>query len=64
MNTRDDAIRTIATAITDNAAPGHDAAGGTVLCLTEAVMGVTAGLFAIAGSLEKIAEVIEANDHD
>lgn len=36
--------------------PGHDAAGGTVVSLTEAIMGVTAGLMAIARALDKLAD--------
>jgi hypothetical protein len=38
---------------------GKDAAGGTVGCLTEAVMGVTAGLMAIAAAINHLAEVEE-----
>jgi pyruvate/oxaloacetate carboxyltransferase len=49
----------IANAITPlNAAPGHDATGGTVDSLTEAVMGVTAGLQAIASAIESLAEAV------
>jgi hypothetical protein len=48
------AIRLLAHAITASAAPGHDAQGGTVDSLTEAVMGMTAALTEIAGRLESL----------
>jgi len=51
-----DAIQKLATAIKPNAAPGHDEMGGTVDSLTEAVMGVTAGLNAIAEAIDGLAE--------
>lgn len=40
---------------------GHaaeDASGGFVASLTEAVMGVTAGLFKIAGAIDALAEAV------
>lgn len=40
------------------AAPGHDATGGAVDSLTEAVMGVTAGLVRVADAMGNIAEAI------
>ena len=40
------------------AAPGKDAAGGAVLSLTEAVMGVTAGLCRIADAVNNLAEAV------
>ena len=44
--------------------PGNDATGGTVLSLTEAVMGVTAGLMAIAEAINAhdsgMSDVVEA----
>ena len=52
------ALRRIADAITVNVGPGHDEAGGHIECLTEAVMGVTAGLCRIASALEAIAAAI------
>lgn len=52
----------IAEAITPQAAPGHDAAGGTVASLTEAVMGVTGGLCRIAGAIESLAEAVASAD--
>lgn len=55
-------ISKVANAITEPAAPGHDATGGRVGCLTEAVMGMTAALMAISNSLDGIAEAIR--DHE
>ena len=50
------AIYALAGAISpNNAARGEDAAGGTVGSLTEAVMGVTAGLCRIADSVQSLA---------
>ena len=42
-----------------DAMPGHDAAGGTVDSLTEAVMGITAGLVRIAEALHRLADAHE-----
>ena len=39
-------------AISSDAAPGTDAAGGHIACLTEAVMGITAGLYRVAEAIE------------
>lgn len=53
----------IAQAITpQNAAAGHDATGGHVESLTEAVMGVTHGLCMIASSISSLAEAIRERD--
>ena len=41
-----------------SALPGHDAAGGRVDSLTEAVMGVTAGLCRIADAIEALATAV------
>lgn len=41
-----------------NAAPGRDANDGTVGCVTEAIMGITGGLFRIAHAIEDLAEAI------
>jgi len=52
-------IGCVAGAITPHdTVPGHDAAGGTVASLTEAVMGNTAGLMAIAQAIETLAEAV------
>ena len=54
--------RAVANSITPRAAVGgKDATGGHVESLTEAVMGVTAGLCRIADALEKVADAI--TDH-
>lgn len=51
------ALRTIALALYDDAAsPGTDESGGRVGCVTEALMGVTAGLFAIASAIRERGE--------
>lgn len=47
-----DGLKTIANSITANAIPARDESGGVVGSLTEAVMGVTSGLFAIAHAIE------------
>ena len=49
----------IARSITDDAGPGHDATGGTVACLTEAIMGITAGLSEIASAINRLADAHE-----
>mgnify|MGYP003440306591 CR=1 FL=1 len=49
----------IANAIADQSAwPGEDETGGKVRCLTEAVMGVTAGLCRVAESISDLAEAV------
>lgn len=54
-----DGLRSIAGAITPlGAMPGRDESGGHIASLTEAVMGVTAGLYAIANALWDVAEAI------
>ena len=53
----------IARAIAADAAPGRDAAGGSVESLTEAVMGVTAGLVQIADAIGRLADAVGAQ-HD
>jgi hypothetical protein len=53
-------IKAVANAITPiGAAPGQDAGGGYVGSLTEAVMGVSGGLFAIAGAIDRLAAAIQ-----
>lgn len=52
-------LASVARAITAQAVPGRDAAGGHVESLTESVMGVTAGLMAIASALDRLADVAE-----
>jgi hypothetical protein len=56
-----DALTAIANAITPRAAlRGRDAAGGAVESLTEAAMGITAGLVQIAEALNNVADAIRA----
>ncbi len=61
--TMDELIRayySVANSIKDQSAErGRDASGGAVGCLTEAVMGVTAGLMAIASAINRLAEIEE-----
>ena len=54
-----DAVRTVRGAITPsgNHAP-KDASEKHVDSLTEAVMGITAGLYAVAGAIENLAEAV------
>ncbi len=48
----------IAIAITPNGTAGNDEAGGHVESLTEAVMGITAGLHKIAEAIESLAAAV------
>ncbi len=48
-------LRSVSQAITAAVEPANDAAGGRVGSLTEAVMGVTAGLCKIADAIESLA---------
>ena len=52
------AIQSIGYAIAANAAPGHDAMGGTVGCATEAIMGVTAALVRMGEAISEVAEAM------
>lgn len=53
-------VRNVANAISPlDASMGHDETGGTVASLTEAVMGVTAGLCKIAEAIGWVAEQFE-----
>lgn len=55
------AARSVAHAITPlDASPGHDAAGGTVASLTEAIMGVSVGLHSIADAIIELSEAVHA----
>ena len=49
-------LHQISNAITPVAIPGTDAGGGHVECLTEAVMGITGGLHAIADAINRKTE--------
>lgn len=44
--------------ITAQASPGTDETGGHVECLTEAVMGITSGLFKIADAIRELADAV------
>ncbi len=55
-------VKGVYEAITVTAAAGTDAAGGHVSCLTEAVMGITAGLFSIAAALESVADALASKE--
>lgn len=48
----------IALAITPTGLPGRDATGGSITSLTEAVMGITAGLVRVAESIESLAAAV------
>lgn len=52
----------IATALKDGDGVGHDALGGGVGSLTEAVMGVTGGLCEIAGAINNLADAVRGVD--
>ena len=53
------AIGDLANTITaTDAFAGHDATGGHVASLTEAVMGITAGLVSIASSIDNLADAV------
>jgi hypothetical protein len=55
-------ILRLATAITPDASAGRDNAGGCVTSLTEATMGITGGLMAIADAINRLASAVETND--
>ena len=52
------AIRRVGAAITPNVCGGRDATDGHVESLTEAVMGVTAGLVQIANAINNLADAV------
>ncbi len=52
-------VKRIASAITPNVCGNNDASGGHVESLTEAVMGTTAGLMAIATAIDGLAVAVE-----
>jgi hypothetical protein len=53
-------VRAVAHAITPVAAPGHDPDGGVVTSLTEAVMGISFGLRAIAEAIADLADAVRS----
>jgi len=57
-----DSISKLAEAIIPSGTlPGRDACGGTVASLSEAIMGITAGLNEIANAIYVLGEVIDNN---
>lgn len=50
-----EAVTRLANSISPNISGGQDAAGGYVTSLTEAVMGITAGLVKIATAIDNLA---------
>jgi hypothetical protein len=64
MDTIVGAADKIADAITAPVAPGTDASGGTVTCLTEAVMGVSAALNRIADAIDGLSGSISEGLRD
>jgi hypothetical protein len=59
------AVTEIGLAVTPRGNGGHDASGGFVLSLTEAVMGVTAGLCKIADAITELGEAVrESTNND
>lgn len=55
-------LKYVGDAISADAAPGHDATGGAVSSLSEAIMGVTSGLCKIADALNNIANAMDKHD--
>lgn len=54
-------LESIANAIRPiGALPGKDATGGYVSSLTEAIMGITAGLDRVANNIELLADMVDA----
>jgi hypothetical protein len=54
-------VRRVAEAITPTATAGKDAVGGTVISLTEAVMGITAALVQIAEATYDLADAVRSH---
>ncbi len=53
------AVKQLADSITPVSASSIDATGGNIGCLTEAAMGITAGLVKVADAINHLAEAIE-----
>lgn len=60
-NKLSDALKSISRAILPNAIVGHDATDGHVSSLTEAIMGITAGLVRIAEAITEHGETTRLN---
>ena len=52
------ALSGISEAVNGRALPGRDESGGYVSCLTEATMGITAGLFKVAEAVRDLASAV------
>lgn len=59
-----DAITKVAKSITPLNGSGTDDAGGHVASLTEATMGICAGLHAIAMAIDRFSEAIQLDDDE
>ena len=59
-----EALYDLSRSVTDGAGKAQDASGGYVGSLTEAVIGITAGLVQIAQALEEIGEVMSERNDD
>lgn len=57
-----DSLKSVRKAITPCVAGNHDATGAYVESLTEAVMGMTAGLIKIAEAISELAEAVREHD--
>lgn len=51
-------LNKLAVAVSNDAAPGTDATGGHINCLTESVMGITAGLVRVADAIHDLAAAV------
>ena len=58
----EEAVRRLAAAITPNSIGSQDATGSHVESLTEAVMGITAGLVQIANAIDRVADTMEPTE--
>jgi|TARA_Y100000310_G_C20613136_1_gene779112 hypothetical protein len=58
------AVERLSGSIGGTGAPGRDEAGGVVDSLTEAVMGITSGLFQISHAIDGLAESIEKSQKE
>jgi hypothetical protein len=58
----EEAVRRLAASITPNVVGSQDATGSHVESLTEAVMGITAGLVQIANAIDRVADTMERTE--
>ena len=52
------ALARLSDSVSQHSAPGYDAAGGVVNCLTSATMGITAGLFKVAEAISDLSHSV------